>query len=39
LNLLSIGAKGGDTISLLIEGEDEGGAAEALDRFFTELKE
>jgi phosphocarrier protein HPr len=39
LNLLSVGAKGGDTISLLIEGEDEGGAAEALDRFFTELKE
>ncbi|HEV3324116.1 MAG TPA: HPr family phosphocarrier protein [Puia sp.] len=38
LNLLSVGASGGDTISLLIEGEDEGDAAEALDLFFMELK-
>jgi phosphotransferase system HPr (HPr) family protein len=39
LSLLSLGAKGGDTISLLIEGEDEGLAAEALDDFFVALKE
>ena len=39
LNLLSVGAKGGDTITLFIEGEDERGAAEAVDRFFNELKE
>jgi phosphocarrier protein HPr len=39
LNLLSVGAKGGDTITLFIEGEDESGAAEAVDRFFNELKE
>jgi phosphotransferase system HPr-like phosphotransfer protein len=34
-----VGAKGGDTITLFIEGEDESGAADALDRFFNELKE
>jgi phosphocarrier protein HPr len=39
LNLLSVGAKGGDTISLFIEGEDEGVAAEAMERFFNDLKE
>jgi len=38
LNLLSMGAKGGDTITVSIEGEDEGLAAAALDRFFAELK-
>ena len=38
LNLLSMGAKGGDTITVSIEGEEEEMAAEALDRFFTELK-
>jgi phosphocarrier protein HPr len=36
LNILSLGAKGGDTISILIEGEDEASAAQALDIFFTE---
>ena len=39
LNLLSVGAKGGDTITLFIEGEDESGAADVLDRFFNELKD
>ena len=38
LNLLSVGAKGGDTITLLIEGEDEAVAALALEQFFMELK-
>ena len=36
LNILSMGAKGGDSISILIEGEDEAAAAEAIDDFFTE---
>jgi phosphocarrier protein HPr len=36
LNILSMGAKGGDPISILIEGEDEGAAAEAVDLFFTQ---
>lgn len=39
LNLLSVGAKGGDRITLFIEGEDESAAADALDRFFNDLKE
>jgi phosphocarrier protein HPr len=38
LNLLQMGAKGGDTITVSIEGEDEVVAAEALERFFAELK-
>jgi phosphocarrier protein HPr len=38
LNLLQLGAKGGDTITVRIEGEDEGLAAAALDLFFNELK-
>jgi phosphocarrier protein HPr len=38
LNLLSMGAKGGDTITVSIEGEDEEMAADALDRYFSELK-
>ena len=38
LNLLSLGAKGGDTITLQIEGEDEVPAAEALEQWFMELK-
>ena len=38
LNLLQMGAKGGDTITVRIEGEDEVVAAEVLDRFFSELK-
>ena len=36
LNILSLGAKGGDAISILIEGEDEGAAASAVDQFFTQ---
>jgi phosphocarrier protein HPr len=36
LNILTIGAKGGDTITVLIEGEDEEEAARAIDTFFTE---
>ncbi len=36
LNILSMGAKGGDTISILVEGEDEADAADAIDNFFTE---
>jgi phosphocarrier protein HPr len=38
LNLLQMGAKGGDTITVSIEGEDEEIAAAVLDRFFVELK-
>jgi len=38
LNLLQMGAKGGDTITVSIEGEDEEMAAAVLDRFFVELK-
>jgi phosphocarrier protein HPr len=36
LNILTIGAKGGDTITVTIEGEDETDAAQAIDNFFTE---
>ena len=40
LNILSLGAKGGDTISVLIEGQDEAAAAEAIELFFsTQLKD
>ena len=39
LNILSMGAKGGDTISIIIDGEDEQIAAAAIDNFFmNELK-
>jgi len=34
LNILSLGAKGGDIITLRIEGEDEAQATEQLDQFF-----
>jgi len=38
-NILTIGAKGGDTTTIIIEGEDEADAAQAIDNFFTkELK-
>jgi phosphocarrier protein HPr len=37
LNILSMGIKGGETIAVLIDGEDETIAAEAVDTFFTEL--
>jgi phosphocarrier protein HPr len=36
LNILTIGAKGGDTVTIIIEGEDEADAAQAIDNFFTE---
>lgn len=36
LNILSMAIKGGETITILIEGDDELIAAEALDHFFTE---
>jgi len=36
INLLSMTIKGGDTITLIIEGEDETNAGEILDRFFAE---
>ncbi len=36
LNILSMGAKGGDTISVIIAGEDEDDAAKAVDKFFKE---
>jgi phosphocarrier protein len=36
LNILSLGLKGGDTITVIIEGEDEAAAAAEIDTFFTE---
>jgi phosphocarrier protein len=36
LNILSLAAKGGDTITLIIEGEDETEAEKAFDNFFFE---
>jgi phosphocarrier protein HPr len=36
LNILSIAAKCGDTISVIIEGEDESEAVAAFDYFFNE---
>jgi phosphocarrier protein HPr len=36
LNILSIAAKYGDTISIIIEGEDESEAVAAFDYFFNE---
>lgn len=36
LNILSLGLKGGDTITVMIEGEDEAAAAAEIDTFFTE---
>jgi len=37
LNLLSMGIKGGDVLTIRIEGGDELPAAEALDHFFEQL--
>lgn len=40
LNILSLTIKGGETVTVMIGGEDEDAAAEAIDQFFmTELKE
>ena len=36
LNILALGAKGGDAVSVIIEGEDEAEAAAAIDVFFAE---
>ena len=36
LNILSMGLKGGDTIIIDIEGDDEQDAAEAINKFFNE---
>ncbi len=36
INLLSLTIKGGETVTITIEGEDEINAAEALDGFFAE---
>ena len=36
LNILSLALKGGDTIRILVEGEDETEAAAAIETFFTE---
>jgi phosphocarrier protein len=36
LNILSMTIKGGETISVIVEGEDEVSAAIAIDLFFTE---
>lgn len=36
LNILSLMIKGGDTISIVVEGEDETDAAAAIDLFFNE---
>ena len=36
LNILSVSAKCGDTISIIIEGEDESEAVAAFDYFFNE---
>ena len=36
LNILTIGAKEGDTITIIVEGEDEADAAQAIDIFFKE---
>jgi len=36
LNILSLALKGGDTISVIAEGEDEAEAAAAIDVFFKE---
>ena len=36
LNILSLMIKGGDTIAIIVEGEDETDAAAAIDLFFNE---
>ena len=36
LNILTIGAKGGDALTIQVEGEDELVAYAAIDRFFME---
>jgi phosphotransferase system HPr (HPr) family protein len=36
LNILSMGVKGGEVVTVLVEGVDEGVAVEALDVFFKQ---
>ena len=36
LNILALGAKNGEIIAVIVEGEDEADAAAAIDGFFTE---
>lgn len=36
LNILSMGVKGGEVVTVVLEGADEGLAAEAFDAFFKE---
>ena len=36
LNILTLGAKGGDTITIMVEGDDERLAYAAIDQFLTE---
>ena len=36
LNILSMGVKGGEVVTVLVEGVDEGAAVEALDVFFKQ---
>ena len=36
LNILALGAKNGEMISVIVEGEDEADAATAIDEFFME---
>jgi phosphotransferase system HPr (HPr) family protein len=36
LNILALGAKNGESITVIVEGEDEADAAAAIDDFFTE---
>jgi phosphotransferase system HPr (HPr) family protein len=36
LNILSMGVKGGEVVTVLLDGVDEGTAADALDAFFKE---
>jgi phosphotransferase system HPr-like phosphotransfer protein len=36
LNILSMGVKGGEVVTVLVEGVDEAAAAEALNTFFKQ---
>jgi phosphotransferase system HPr (HPr) family protein len=36
LNILALSAKCGDTVSVIVDGEDESAASSALDTFFNE---
>jgi phosphocarrier protein len=37
LNILTMAAKGGETITIIIDGEDEAAASAAIGHFFKEL--